>query len=971
MIQSFDDYEFDANKLELRRAGRPIKADRLLLRILRVLVRRPGDLITKHEIVAEVWDDRAVSDNALSVSMARLRKLLGHERARREMVLNVHGRGYRFMRPVTARDAALGPAVASVAAGRVGTPFVGRARVLASLREALQEAAAGGGSLSVLSGEAGIGKTRVVEVLAREAAASGLPVAWGYCREVGDAPALWPLTQLVRELIEKLGLEPGVLQAELQQLLPDLGEPSLQVAAAGGCGTIEERASKHRIFDAISRVLTAAAERTPCLLILDDLHRADAASLEFLHYFIDELASTRATVFATLRSDEAPSGEHFDYVMGHRNTRRIALSRLSSEEVASYLGALVGEERPALAHALFVKSEGNPFFMTELARQVQGAEPETRLESLSLPYAALDLVRQRVARLDAAARGALSQAAVIGRHFSLHVLQAITGRDKHTLMQNLDQALGSGMVSVARDSATSFAFSHELLRSVLYEQLSPAERREAHYRTAQALEQRMAAGEVWPAAELAYHFRSALPDGDARQAVRYCIQASQDAGRVYAYADSARYLRHAREALDLVERPSASLRVRLLLQQALVLRAHSSLEFEPLIHEVIAAARSQGFGVQLAYAGLLLGPYRGFPAASGSRAVLEEALSLLPDSDLGTRAAALARLASIPPLAFHRDQARAQLQKARELADASQVPLALYNVRMAELYLTHSPTEREQAASAMREIERLCRTPGLSMTVQATLLEAHRAIAALQDGDLSSMHAALDRGRVRSAKLDADLHWLFLRMQALARIHEGDSAGGTQQLLALDRPQRFSRAFAGDLLCAADACLIAQAPTRMSRESLLTRLAADPDDPPNIWALKVRTLSAAGFGSEAARQLAEVPASQLAQLPCDRDYLGTLGALARAALALDARDYLEALVPLLQPYADRFAVNIAFYCEGSGYQLLGLIAAQLGRAVEGDQLLREAVALSERRGLGASAAQARLELALCRTHRAS
>ena len=108
MIQSFDDYEFDANKLELRRAGRPIKADRLLLRILRVLVRRPGDLITKHEIVAEVWDDRAVSDNALSVSMARLRKLLGHERSRREMVLNVHGRGYRFMRPVTARDAALG-----------------------------------------------------------------------------------------------------------------------------------------------------------------------------------------------------------------------------------------------------------------------------------------------------------------------------------------------------------------------------------------------------------------------------------------------------------------------------------------------------------------------------------------------------------------------------------------------------------------------------------------------------------------------------------------------------------------------------------------------------------------------------------------------------------------------------------------------------------------------------------------------
>ena len=969
MIQSFDDYEFDANKLELRRAGRPIKADRLLLRILRVLVRRPGDLITKHEIVAEVWDERAVSDNALSVSMARLRKLLGHERSRREMVLNVHGRGYRFMRPVTTRDAAMGPALASAAAGRVGTPFVGRARVLMRLREALQDAAAGSGSLCVLSGEAGIGKTRVVEVLAREAAASGLPVAWGFCREVGEAPALWPLTQIARELIHKLGLDPTLLRPELRQLLPDLHEREVEPAGRG-CSMIDTHATKHRIFDAIAQVLTLAAGRSPCLLILDDLHRADPASLEFLHYFVDELAGTRTALFATLRSDEPPS-PHFSYVIGHRNTRRIALGRLSQDDVGSYLGALVGEERPALAHALFVKSEGNPFFMTELARQIKDAEPGATIERLSLPYAALDLVRQRVARLDDAARGALSQAAVIGRQFSLPVLQAITGRDAQTLMQNLDHALESGVVHVARDSATSFEFSHELLRAVLYDALSPAERRECHFLTAQALEQRVQAGEVWPAAELAYHFRLALPAGDPRKAVRHCIQAGQDASRVYAYADGARYFRQAREALDLVEHPSASLRVRLLLQQALLLRAHSALEFEPLIREVISAARSQGFGVQLAYAGLLLGPYRGFPAASGSRAVLEEARDLLPESDLGTRAAVEARLASIPPLAYDNDQARALLQRAREQADASELPLALYNVRMAELYLTHGPRDRAAAADAMREIERLCRTPELSMTVQAVLLEAHRAVAALQDGELPAMYAALDRGLARSHQLDPDLHWLLLRMRALARIHEGDTAGGTQQLMSLVRPEHSTRAFASDLLCAADACLVQQTPERIPREQLLSLMAADPDDPPNIWALKVRTLSAAGYASEAMRQLAEVKATQLAALPCDRDYLGTLGALTRAALALSAREYLEALVPLLKPYADLFATNIAFYCEGSGAQLLGLIAARLGRNVEAQQLLAEAISLSEQRGLGACAAQARLELALCRASRAS
>jgi hypothetical protein len=257
------------------------------------------------------------------------------------------------------------------------------------------------------------------------------------------------------------------------------------------------------------------------------------------------------------------------------------------------------------------------------------------------------------------------------------------------------------------------------------------------------------------------------------------------------------------------------------------------------------------------------------------------------------------------------------------------------------------------------------------MTVQAVLLEAHRAVAALQDGELPSMHAALDRGLARSQQLDTDLHWLLLRMRALARIHEGDTAGGTQQLMSLVRPEHSNRAFASDLLCAADACLIFQTPESLPREQLLTLMAADPDDPPNIWALKVRTLSAAGYASEALRQLAEVPATQLAALPCDRDYLGTLGALTRAALALDVREYLEALAPLLAPYADLFATNIAFHCEGSGAQLLGLIAARLGRNVEAQQLLTEAISACEGHGLRACAAQARLELALCRASRAS
>ena len=962
MIHSFDEYEFDADKLELRRAGRPLKADALLLRILAVLVQRPGDLITKQEIVSEVWDDRAISDNALSVSMARLRKLLGHQRSEREFVVNVHGRGYRFVRAVTPRDSQLGPALSAASLGRVGTPFVGRAYALKTIREALEEAHAGSGSLCVLSGEAGIGKTRAVEIAAREASAAGWPVAWGRCREEGDAPALWPLVQLLRELCARASLDISRLSADLAPLLPELAPAG--VIAAEGCGlTADTPATRHRIRDALVRVLTTAAAGKPCLLILDDLHRADSATLEFLRYFVDEVANTRLVLALTLRTDERDP--QLDYVLGHRNSRRIALPRLREEEVSSYLTALLGEAQPEIARALFDKSEGNPFFMTELARQLQGqARPDP--SHLSLPHAALDLVRQRVARLDAALRGALSQAAVIGRQFSLPVLQAVTGRDAHTLMQNLDHALASEVVVHDGSSGTKFAFSHELLRAVLYDGLSPAQRRECHLAVARALEERGAAGDVVPAAELAYHFRSALPAGDPRKVVQHSGQAAQDAARVFAFADAARHLQDAIAGLDLLSPGNPRLRVRLLLNRALLARSHSSLQFEPVIDEVIRAARAQRLGVQLAHAGLLLDPYRGFPGAGDSREVLEEALTLLPESELGNRAAALARLAAIPPLAYDRARSCERLAQARDLAELSQYPLGLYNVRMSELYLKGGPDSRQTSSQIMREIEALCRLPGLSMSVQTALLEAHRAIAALQDGDLDGMQAALERGEARARQMDADLLWQFLRLRAIASINAGDRAQGVNALRALEQRERPGRAFASDLWCAYDACVVLGEPERVSRQALLAQCAAAPTDSPNIWALKLRTLTAAGLHAEARCALHELDAAQLSRLPHDRDYLGTLGALVRVALSLKDNDYLDALEPLLVPYADHFAANVSFFCEGSVMQLLGLIAAQRGRREQALERLTQGMQACERVGLHAAAAQARLELSLCR-----
>jgi hypothetical protein len=769
-----------------------------------------------------------------------------------------------------------------------------------------------------------------VEVLADRAAALGVPVAWGHCREVGDTPPLWPFAQLVRELLATVPegpLEPRFAKfiPQLERLLPELGGAASARSARADTG--QGGSAKHRVFDAIARVLSIAAERSACVLILDDLHRADPASLELLRYLIDEFAGMRIALFATLRTPDTLH-PHLKHVLGHRNVARIALERLSRAEVEAYVAGLMRDPNPALAHAVFLKSEGNPFYMTELMRPVRESE-RVDLGALSVPEAALDLVRQRTAMLDDAARGVLSHAAVIGRRFDLPVLQAVTAVDVTLLMANLDEALARGVLVADPNSTIGFAFAHELLRAVLYDALPPRQRRRAHLLVAQALEQRVAAGDAVPSADLAYHYRAALPAGDPRTVVRHCAAASREAARLNAYADATRYLQHARQALDLLENGSPRLRMRLLLAQALFAQTHSSSEAEPLIQQMIDVARAQRSGTSLAMAALMLDPFRGLPSRPASRLVLEEALALLPDGEMSLRASVLARLASLPPLAYDVELCSRQLARAIQLAGASGDPLALYSTRSAELYLRGGPDRRETEA-ALQEIDLLARDV-FAMPIQTAQLEVHRAVTALQDGDLVAMEAALVRGEANCRHLDPSRLWFLERLKAVARINAGDRAQGATSLHALHRRARENPTPAKELLCAYDQCVVLDDPSSLPRHVLRDTFALAPGDPPNIWALKARALAAAGLWHEARATLDFVPPARLAALPHDRDYLGTLGALARTAIALGALDHARALCPLLAPYPDRFAANISFFSEGRVSELMNLLDDLLAR----------------------------------------
>jgi DNA-binding winged helix-turn-helix (wHTH) protein len=963
LIFRFDEFELDPDVPELRRSGALVKADTLVLRLLSVLVRRAGQLITKRELVSEVWNDRAVSENVITVSMSRLRRALAHKKGEREFVVNLHGRGYRFVRPVSSVAAEASRWPTGPAAVSDGPPFVGREPVLRRMRALLQAASSGHGAACVLIGEPGIGKTRSVEMLEREAVASGLLVGWGYCRETGDTPPLWPFAQLARDVLARfpiglLAAQLGAAAAELSRLLPELGAPAQPPPANAPAKLAYDLAGKHRVFDAITRLFALAAEQTPCVLVLDDLHRADTASLELLRYWIDELPRRRVLVLATMRKPLEPKNPHLAEVLGHRNCERIELGRLADSDVRAYVAALLDDPDGTLGSAVSTKSEGNPFFMVELSRQLRDAE-HADPTLLSVPAAALDLVRQRVAGLDEEARGVLSCAAVIGRSFELPVLQAVTGREPSTLMASLDRALASELLTAASDSRTGFVFGHELLREALYDALPAGERRRLHLRVAQALEQR--ASPVLPG-DLAYHFHAALPDGDLRKTVQACSDAASAAALVFANGEVVRHLRHALEALDLIEGGSQRLRMSLLLRQAMFARADSASEFMRIVAEVMRVAREQKSGVFLAYAALLLDPHAGFPPMLRSRQALEDALALLPAHDTEMRAAMLARLATTAPAAYDAQQSGSLTQRARELCDEGHSLAGINAVYAAQLYLHGGPAEPELASAVLRDYTHLCEQNPSMLSVAPVMLDVHRAIVSLQRGELGSMSVALERCAARCRELNHhEMTWHVERFLTLRRINAGDFTAGAAALASLHRRADQERVRGTDWFCAYDRAVILGRPIELPEHAL----ALDADDPPSVWSMRVRALTAAGLLEHARAALHRVAAADLARLPCDRDWLGTLGALARAALALQDHAYMDALYALLSPYPEHFAAHISFFCEGSVSQLLGMLAVALDRRAAAVVHFEAAIACSDAAGLTLCAAEARLELAGC------
>ena len=525
-------------------------------------------------------------------------------------------------------------------------PFVGRVREVAELAAALDEAAAGRSSLVLLTGEAGIGKTRLMSELARIAGQRHFRVVAGRCWEQGGAPPYWPWMQVVRSV-----------GGDLERL----AAPADPAAGRRGASGVAPQSERIRLFDVVGRFLAAASEERPLLITLDDLHAADEPSLLMLRFLGDALAEARVLLVASYREGEQRLRELGDvFAELARVGRRIPLRGLTKADIEAYVTRVSGS-RPArqVVDRLHEITGGNPFFVGEVVRLLVDEDLLDRLDDTSkdpflrIPEEVRALIRRRVATLPREAVAVLRVAAVIGRDFDVHLLQRTSRLTPARLLAVLREAAAVGVIAELPSTPRRYTFAHELVRETLHDDLPPARRLELHREVGLLLESAYGDDLDPHLSEIARHLYLAAPVGDAGEALDYLVRAADRAAAVFAYEEAAVHYRHALELLAPAGDASGARRSELLLSLGdAQWRAGDGAEARTTFEEAIECARGLGNGQLLARAalgyvtalgGFLL--YARFEVGGTGVGLLEEALAALPPGDSSLRSHLLAHLA--------------------------------------------------------------------------------------------------------------------------------------------------------------------------------------------------------------------------------------------------------------------------------------------------------------------------------------
>jgi DNA-binding CsgD family transcriptional regulator/tetratricopeptide (TPR) repeat protein len=855
--------------------------------------------------------------------------------------------------------------------------FVGRATELAALVAALGTAIGGRTATVLVAGEPGIGKTRLLEQLAHLAAARSVPVLWGRATREEGAPAFWPWRLILRAWLG--AVDPGTARALLADRAAELARIAPEVAGVaevdpGAAAAVVDAETRFALFDALSQFLVAAAAEGPLVVVLDDLHWADVASLRLLAHVVHHVRDARLLVAGAFRPGDLAAHDGaaglVAEVAAQPSTTRVDLAGLSADEVGEQLAQVLG--RPPDAEVLVRvtrRTGGNPLFVREVARlHAAGAG--------GVPAAVRTAISERLHGLGSPCRTLLGTAAVISTDLDPALLAAVTGLDVGTTVGRLDEALDAGLVVRGRGTP-GYRFAHDLVRECCELDLARLDRARVHLAVADELTGRAGDEHV---AEVAHHRIAARPLGDPALAADAAARSAALAMAQLAFEEAARRYGW---ALDAATAAGADPRTRatLLLDRARAQhRANDNAAAMADCQEAAMLAQQVGDAEVLGQVALVLEDTSEPEWSPTIEGWCDAALAGLGDGHRALRVRLLAQRAMTWVHAG--DDGRMQQASADALRLAEQLddPHALATALRARQLARSSPqgaTERLALAERMAMLGARTGEPGAAMWGHLWRFDA-----LVQLGRIDEAEAELDRLDAVVSRMRQPLaEWHLLRSRAA--IHAG--RGRFDQALAVtdrasalaDRAGLVGAAF-GELVVrllvswwsGTDLPEPPQPPAMAPSLGPAPAPALGPaQDPPGWWAPVAEWHLAFGRRDEAARLYRRMPLRVQGQ-PVFVQFTMAAGR-ALVASGLGDRAGAETAYDELLPHADFFVSGGAgaVATHGSAQYHLGVAAAGSGRIDDAVDHLRAAVAANTAAGLPPCAAEAHCRLAEVLLHR--
>ncbi|HVA41783.1 MAG TPA: AAA family ATPase [Candidatus Binataceae bacterium] len=839
--------------------------------------------------------------------------------------------------------------------------LVGRQREVEELLGGVEEATEGHGRVFLITGEPGIGKTRLAEEVAAHGRRRGAVILWSRCWNAAGTPAYWPWIQLIKGCLAqgvsngwRAEAEPAI--ADISRILPAAGGISRQRRPARLPEDPEE--IRFRLFEAVLTLLKAASRRTPLIVVLDDLGAADLPSLLLLKYLARELYDSRIFLLATYRDSDVRSSPLLADALGElsREAKLIALHGLGRDEVVDLVRGQIpisAETGDALARA----SGGNPFFVQSILKL---GSPEFLLHQgqvlgqgrIRFILGLRAAIAGHLAPLSGGARKVLEVASAIGREFDAAVLAAALGLSHDKLLEILASAEDCGLIVQAFEaSGWHYRFVHSMVADGLYEGMPAVQRQRLHGQIGKKIEELYAEDLEPRLGLLAHHFFEGARLGESGRAREYAERAAAHATEMVAFEEAARFYQMALAAMGTARRADRRHRCELLL--AMGEAQHRGANYDAARDSFSRAsevAAQLGDSVLLAHAALGypgLSPGVSSPLPEEAIRLLERALKALPNRDDPWRAMIMAQLASELPCdqaasARRRELVEMAVAMARRTGDKSAV-LTVLEYRDLTLSGPNLLEARMRNADEMTQVaEKIGNHFGVYIGSLA------RVDCLRQWGDISKAQAEIDAMTMlgRMTRLSV-CGWGAQCFDAYRALLAGRFEDG--QRLAFDATE-----FAPRMRGVPSPHIFWPAMIMPYREQ--HRLGEI--EPLVIESLRQRPTSAAyramlasvnlhlGRTALARAEYEAIAADGFAKICGDGGFLACFAALAELCAAFDDASRAGELLRILEPHARLNAVFGPLAGYGSVARYLGLLAATASRFAEAADYFDRALAMN-------------------------